>query len=83
MSVLLNLAVRPCSEVVTIFHETGHAMQALLTTQTDVTVSGINGIEQDAIEQPSQFLERWYAAHPHGICLHRSPFLRTLNLTMS
>ncbi len=37
-------------------------MQALLTTQTDVTVSGINGIEQDAIEQPSQFLERWYAA---------------------
>ena len=34
-------------------------MQALLTTQTDVTVSGINGIEQDAIEQPSQFLERW------------------------
>ena len=51
-----------CSEVVTIFHETGHAMQALLTTQTDVTVSGINGIEQDAIEQPSQFLERWSAA---------------------
>ena len=37
-------------------------MQALLTTQTDVTVSGINGIEQDAIEQPSQFLERWCAA---------------------
>ena len=36
-------------------------MQALLTTQTDVTVSGINGIEQDAIEQPSQFLERWCA----------------------
>ena len=39
-------------------------MQALLTTQTDVTVSGINGIEQDAIEQPSQFLERWCAATP-------------------
>ena len=48
-----------CRDVVTIFHEHGHAMQALLTTETDVTVSGINGIEQDAIEQPSQFLERW------------------------
>ena len=56
-----------CREVVTIFHETGHAMQALLTTQTDVTVSGINGIEQDAVEQPSQFLERWCAICPPAI----------------
>ena len=52
-------------------------MQALLTTQTDVTVSGISGIEQDAIEQPSQFLERWYAAYPHGKCLCCSPWSRS------
>ena len=48
-------------------------MQALLTTETDVTVSGINGIEQDAIEQPSQFLERWYVAHLLDKYLQCSP----------
>jgi Zn-dependent oligopeptidase len=51
-----------CSEVVTLFHEFGHGLQTMLTTETDVQVSGISGIEQDAIEQPSQFLERWCAS---------------------
>ena len=48
-----------CSEVVTIFHEFGHTMQHTMTTETDVLVAGIAGIEQDAVEQPSQMLERW------------------------
>ena len=48
-----------CSDVVTLFHEFGHGLQHMLTTETDVLVSGIAGIEQDAVEQPSQFLERW------------------------
>ena len=52
-------AATHCREVVTIFHEFGHAMQHTMTMQTDVLVSGIAGIEQDAVEQPSQMLERW------------------------
>ncbi|EIE24270.1 oligopeptidase A [Coccomyxa subellipsoidea C-169] len=54
-------------EVVTLFHEFGHGLQHMLTTQTDVLVSGIAGIEQDAVEQPSQFLERW--AHEKPVLL--------------
>ena len=48
-----------CSDVVTLFHEFGHGLLHMLTTETDFLVSGIAGIEQDAVEQPSQFLERW------------------------
>ncbi|KAK9071384.1 hypothetical protein SSX86_009953 [Deinandra increscens subsp. villosa] len=46
-------------EVKTVFHEFGHALQHMLTTQDEGLVSGIRGIEWDAIELPSQFMENW------------------------
>mmetsp|Transcript_98357 Transcript_98357/g.175127 ORF Transcript_98357/g.175127 Transcript_98357/m.175127 type:complete len:746 (+) Transcript_98357:90-2327(+) len=46
-------------EVKTLFHEFGHAMQHLLTQQTESSVSGTNGIEWDAVEIVSQFMEFW------------------------
>ncbi|CAL8462166.1 g1697 [Coccomyxa elongata] len=54
-----NPSLMTMYDVVTLFHEFGHGLQHMMTTETDVLVSGIAGIEQDAIEQPSQFLERW------------------------
>jgi len=46
-------------EVETIFHEFGHALQHMLTTQDCGLVSGINNVEWDAVELPSQFMENW------------------------
>jgi len=46
-------------EVETLFHEFGHALQHMLTTQTEGLVAGIRGVEWDAVEQPSQFMENW------------------------
>ncbi len=46
-------------EVVTLFHEFGHALQHMLTTVNYAEVSGINGIPWDAVELASQFLENW------------------------
>ncbi|MGD0958808.1 MAG: oligopeptidase A [Methylomonas sp.] len=46
-------------EVQTLFHEFGHGLHHMLT-QIDYTgVSGINGVEWDAVELPSQFMENW------------------------
>ena len=47
------------NEVSTLFHELGHGLQHMLTTVDLVAVSGINGIEWDAIELPSQFMENF------------------------
>ena len=44
-------------EVQTLFHEMGHALHHLLTTVNHYTISGINGVEWDAVELPSQFME--------------------------
>ena len=55
-------------EVVTLFHEFGHALQHMLTTVDHIDVSGINGIPWDAVELPSQFLENW-AWHPEALSL--------------
>ena len=46
-------------EVITLFHEFGHGLHHLLTQVDYLGVSGINGVEWDAVELPSQFLENW------------------------
>ena len=46
-------------DVITLFHEFGHGLHHLLTKVEDLGVSGINGVEWDAVELPSQFLENW------------------------
>lgn len=56
-------------EVETLFHEMGHGLQHMLTTVDYADCAGINGVEWDAVELPSQFLENW--------CYHR-PTLMSL-----
>ena len=54
-------------EVETLFHEFGHGLQHMLTTVDFDSAAGINGIEWDAVELPSQFMENW--------CYHRPTLL--------
>ncbi len=46
-------------EVITLFHEFGHGLHHMLTKVDYADVSGINGVEWDAVELPSQFMENW------------------------
>ncbi|MDO4640617.1 MAG: M3 family metallopeptidase [Neisseria sp.] len=46
-------------EILTLFHETGHGLHHLLTRIDELGVSGINGVEWDAVELPSQFMENF------------------------
>ena len=46
-------------EVTTLFHEFGHGLQHMLTKVDSLFVSGISGVEWDAVELPSQFMENW------------------------
>ena len=50
-------------EVETLFHEMGHGLQHMLTEVDHADAAGINGVEWDAVELPSQFMENW--------CYHR------------
>lgn len=50
-------------EVETLFHEMGHGLQHMLTVIEHADAAGINGVEWDAVELPSQFMENW--------CYHR------------
>jgi len=54
-------------EVETLFHEFGHGLQHMLTTVDLRDVAGISGVEWDAVELPSQFMENW--------CYHRSTLM--------
>ena len=47
------------SEVTTLFHEFGHGLHHMLTQIDTAGVSGISGVEWDAVELPSQILENW------------------------
>ena len=53
-------------EVQTLFHEFGHGLQHMLTTVNYPQAAGINNVEWDAVELPSQFMENW--------CLDRKTF---------
>ena len=59
-------------EVTTLFHEFGHGLQHMLTTIDYVGASGINNVEWDAVELPSQFMENWCYDRPtlFGMATH-------------
>jgi len=46
-------------EVITLFHEMGHGLHHLLTRVDELGVAGIHGVEWDAVELPSQFMENY------------------------
>lgn len=54
-------------EVETLFHEFGHGLQHMLTTINESDAAGINGVEWDAVELASQFMENW--------CYHKPTLL--------
>jgi len=58
-------------DVVTLFHEMGHALHHMLSNVNENEISGVNGVEWDAVEFPSQFLEN-FAYEPHVLKLFAS-----------
>jgi oligopeptidase A len=58
-STLFDVPTLSHDEVITLFHECGHCLHHVLTQVDYVSASGINGVEWDAIELPSQFFENF------------------------
>lgn len=60
------------NEVTTLFHEMGHGLHQLLTRIGELGVAGINGVEWDAVELPSQFMENfcWEWSHLQAMTAH-------------
>ncbi|MFC3908395.1 M3 family metallopeptidase [Legionella dresdenensis] len=54
-----KMATLSHDEVLTLFHEFGHCLHHLLTRVDYIDASGINGVEWDAVELPSQIFENW------------------------
>ena len=54
-----NPALFTHDEVITLFHEFGHGLHHMLTKIDVPDVAGINGVEWDAVELPSQFMENF------------------------
>ena len=54
-----NPALLTHDDVSTLFHEFGHGLHHMLTRIDALGVSGISGVEWDAVELPSQFMENW------------------------
>ncbi|MCL5260222.1 MAG: M3 family metallopeptidase [Gammaproteobacteria bacterium] len=52
------------NDVTTLFHEFGHCLHHLLSTQDYLDASGFHGVPWDAVELPSQFMENWCWQHP-------------------
>ncbi|MFP5397019.1 MAG: M3 family metallopeptidase [Gammaproteobacteria bacterium] len=75
-------------DLTTLFHEFGHGLHHMLTRVDDLGVSGISGVEWDAVELPSQFMENFcwewdvvkrLSAHvDHGEALPRALFDKML-----
>ena len=55
----LRPALLTHDDLTTLFHEFGHGLQHMLTQVDDIGVSGISGVEWDAVELPSQFMENF------------------------
>ncbi|MDF1877850.1 M3 family metallopeptidase [Sulfurimonas sp. SAG-AH-194-L11] len=60
-------------DVVTLFHEMGHTIHHILSTVEENEVSGVNGVEWDAVEFPSQFLEN-FAYEPQVLKMFASHY---------
>ena len=59
-------------DVITLFHEFGHGLHLMLTRIDDIGVSGLSGVEWDAVELPSQFMENfcWEASVLERLTAH-------------